>query len=77
MVFQNVQEVRDGIAKYAIKKGLGVNLKKNELNRIRAQCQKNCPWTLFISKESNNDNLIVKTYKPHHNYNIVNNNPML
>ncbi|EEF36864.1 conserved hypothetical protein [Ricinus communis] len=53
IVSLNTQQVRDATARYAILKGLGVVMKKNELRRLRAKCEgsPNCPWTLYMSKE--------------------------
>ncbi|EEF48665.1 conserved hypothetical protein [Ricinus communis] len=53
IVFPNIQQVRDAIAKYATLKGLRVLMKKNEPGRLRAKCARSpsYPWTLFVSKE--------------------------
>lgn len=68
MVFQNVQECRDALAKYAIMKGLQIHYLKNDQVRIRVRCTKKCPWTFLASKDSHNTDFTMKTYVPKHDY---------
>ncbi|KAG6407872.1 hypothetical protein SASPL_130872 [Salvia splendens] len=66
MIFQNVQECRDALAKYAIMKGLQIHYIKNDQVRVRAECMEKCPWKFLASKNSHNNDFVVKTYVPNH-----------
>ena len=66
MGFENVKQVRQAVAKYAIVKGVGLHYYSNDKDRIRVHCLAGCPWTLFVSMERNNDTMMVKTYIPNH-----------
>ncbi|KAK9098350.1 hypothetical protein Syun_025395 [Stephania yunnanensis] len=62
MIFTSMAEARQAVKKYAIKKGLGVKLVKNDKRRLRARCKEGCPWKILISMENNDETLTVKTY---------------
>ncbi|WCJ24295.1 hypothetical protein M5689_006267 [Euphorbia peplus] len=67
MVFYNVEQFRNAVAIYALRKTLGVHFVKNEKERVQAHCVENCPWVLFASNESKKDKTFkVKTYIPQH-----------
>lgn len=76
MIFQNVQECRDALAKYAIMKGLQIRFIKNDQVKIRAECMEKCPWKFLASKNSHNNDFVVKTYVPNHKCYRKNTNPM-
>ncbi|XP_042018886.1 uncharacterized protein LOC121766685 [Salvia splendens] len=76
MIFQNVQECRDALAKYAIMKGLQIHYIKNDQVRVRAECMEKCPWKFLASKNSHNNDFVVKTYVPNHKGYRKNTNPM-
>ncbi|KAH6792134.1 hypothetical protein C2S52_002611 [Perilla frutescens var. hirtella] len=76
MIFQNVQECRDALAKYAIMKGLQIHFIKNDQVRVRAGCMEKCPWKFLASKNGHNNNFTVKTYVPNHKCHRKNTNPM-
>ena len=61
MVFVNVKQVREAIAKYSIMKGLGIHLVKNDNIIIKARCKDGCPWVLLMSKDKIEDTWKVKT----------------
>ncbi|KAG6390665.1 hypothetical protein SASPL_148403 [Salvia splendens] len=76
MIFQNVQECRDALAKYAIMKGLQIHYIKNDQVRVRAECMEKCSWKFLASKNSHNNDFVVKTYVPNHKCYRKNTNPM-
>ncbi|WCJ29037.1 hypothetical protein M5689_010700 [Euphorbia peplus] len=51
MIFKNVQEFRDAVGFYAVKRGAKVNCDPNDSERVRARCngKQGCPWELFAS----------------------------
>ncbi|XP_060212303.1 uncharacterized protein LOC132639941 [Lycium barbarum] len=65
-VFQNVKEFREALTKYALKKGVQLDKKKNDTRRVRVKCKEGCPWMIYASKESRSTNFTVKTYNPRH-----------
>nr|XP_016438220.1 PREDICTED: uncharacterized protein LOC107764190 [Nicotiana tabacum]XP_016438225.1 PREDICTED: uncharacterized protein LOC107764190 [Nicotiana tabacum]XP_016438233.1 PREDICTED: uncharacterized protein LOC107764190 [Nicotiana tabacum]XP_016438243.1 PREDICTED: uncharacterized protein LOC107764190 [Nicotiana tabacum]XP_016438250.1 PREDICTED: uncharacterized protein LOC107764190 [Nicotiana tabacum]XP_016438257.1 PREDICTED: uncharacterized protein LOC107764190 [Nicotiana tabacum]XP_016438265.1 PR len=66
MVFENVQEFREAVTKYAIKKGIQLVKDPNEPHRVRVKCKKGCPWLLYASREGRSTNFTIKTYNPRH-----------
>ncbi|XP_059294789.1 uncharacterized protein LOC132047824 [Lycium ferocissimum] len=42
-VFQNVKEFREALTKYALKKGVQLDKKKNHTRRVRVKCKTGCP----------------------------------
>ncbi|KAK9153010.1 hypothetical protein Sjap_000490 [Stephania japonica] len=71
MIFSSMDEARRAVKKYAIKRGLGIKLVKNDKTRLRAKCKEGCPWKILISMERNDETLIVKTYEHKHECQIV------
>lgn len=65
-VFENINEFRDALTKYALKKGVQLETKKNNQKRVRAICREGCPWMILASREGRSTNFTVKTYNPRH-----------
>ncbi|EEF28832.1 conserved hypothetical protein [Ricinus communis] len=58
------KQVRNAVARYANMKVLDVWLKKNKKDHVRAKCMPKCPWTLYVSRESRDNNITMKIYIP-------------
>lgn len=76
MVFENVNQFRYAVSKYAVMKGLGVKFVKNEAERVRAKCKTGCPWVLFASIEKIDGTFIIKRYEGRHRCTRVDKNRM-
>ncbi|KAF2286773.1 hypothetical protein GH714_030173 [Hevea brasiliensis] len=75
MEFSDAIEFREAITKYSIARGVKIKFTKNEPNRVRAKCQKKCPFHIFASKPYVDDPLVVKTLKSAHRCYRVFKNP--
>ncbi|KAK9142936.1 hypothetical protein Syun_012336 [Stephania yunnanensis] len=66
MVFQDAQQLREAVDKYAITRGIQLVWVKNEPKRLRAKCQPQCPFVLFASGIRNEQGLKIKTLNLKH-----------
>ena len=58
MIFLNINQFRKSIYKYAVAKGIKLNLKLNQPYKVRAKCKAvDCPWVLYASIERKTHNL--------------------
>lgn len=48
--FINVEEFREAVGNYAMKKGRRVRFIKNEPNKLRVVCSKSFDWLVYASK---------------------------
>lgn len=68
-------ELVSAIDRYAIKVGVKLKLVKSEPLRVKAQCQKGCPFVLYASRDGRNPGLKVKTLLMEHKCTRVFKNP--
>ncbi|XP_028758629.1 uncharacterized protein LOC114717580 [Neltuma alba] len=61
MTFGNAEEIKSAINQYAIAEGVNMKLIKSDSSRIKAVCQKDCPFVVYASKEQSRPGLKVKT----------------
>jgi hypothetical protein len=67
MCFRGRKELKDAIAKYALKMKVNIRFPKNDNQRLRAVCSwKGCPWLLHASYNSKTDWFQIVTYNPNH-----------
>jgi hypothetical protein len=66
MVFLSVIDLRTAIQEYIVQQRVGVHYKKNDLQRIRACCEPECPWFLYVAPCSRCKAWTVKKYVGEH-----------
>lgn len=75
MVFESVNQFREAVVYYAVKKEVQTYYQQNENHRVivtysfvKDKGTKKCPWHLYASIENKSGNFIVKNYHPVHIY---------
>lgn len=67
MLFPNGKAFKEAMKEYSIRCGKQIWFKKNDKNRIRAECKdEKCKWTCFASLFDSSDTFMIKTYRPQH-----------
>lgn len=59
MVFDNVEQFKMAIYKYAVMKGVGVKFVKNEGLRVKAICISSHPWSIYASKDNVDTHILL------------------
>ncbi|KAK9003241.1 hypothetical protein V6N11_060805 [Hibiscus sabdariffa] len=75
--FDDNEQFKEAVRKYAFAKGVQLKIVKNEQNRTRLHCMKGCPWTLFASTDKKLRCYIVKTYNHVHKCYMTNKNKLI
>ena len=75
MTFPNATEVRKSITKYCIFKVVALKYVKNERNRIMVKCEDLCPFVLWVLKDNNNLELVVRNLVLDRNHYRIFTNP--
>ena len=75
VTFADKKQLLQALDQYAIKAGVNLHLTKSEPLRVRARCEKGCPFVLFASKDGSNPGLVVKTLNLEHSCSRVFKNP--
>ncbi|KAH7836945.1 hypothetical protein Vadar_007736 [Vaccinium darrowii] len=66
MKFSSTNDFKDAIRQHAIKHQRNVKLVKNDKLRVRAKCQKGCPWEVYAMKMLAEESYQVRTYRAIH-----------
>ncbi|XP_060178268.1 uncharacterized protein LOC132608224 [Lycium barbarum] len=66
MVFEDVNEFRDAVTKYALQRGVQLEKFVNEPKKVRVRCRDRCPWLLYASLDKKTNDFMIKTYNPKH-----------
>lgn len=66
MVFPTVDVLKKAIKEHALKSHRAIRLVKNDRVRIRAKCEKGCPWMLFASVVPRTSSYMIKTMNYEH-----------
>ncbi|KAH7861322.1 hypothetical protein Vadar_024596 [Vaccinium darrowii] len=66
MKFSSTNDFKDAIRQHAIKHQRNVKLAKNDKLRVRAKCQKGCPWEVYARKMLAEESYQVRTYRAIH-----------
>ena len=65
--FANVEQFRDSLQNFAIKRNFDFKFIKNEKHRVTVECAAgDCEWRLHASKEYNRSTFRIKTMHPSH-----------
>ncbi|KAK8593887.1 hypothetical protein V6N12_045960 [Hibiscus sabdariffa] len=75
--FDNNEQFKEAVRKYAFAKGVQLKIVKNEPNRTRFHCMKGCPWTLFASTDKKLRCYTMKTYNHVHKCYRTNKNKLI
>ncbi|KAK8604371.1 hypothetical protein V6N13_099315 [Hibiscus sabdariffa] len=75
--FDDNEQFKEVVRKYAFAKGVQLKIVKNEPNRTRFHCMKGCPWTLFASTDKKRRCYIAKTYNHVHKCYRTNKNKLI
>lgn len=67
----DANEFRKALIKFSVEVGFDYVYKKNELNRVTAECRFKhmapCDWRIHASRDKSNDHFVIRTYKKVHN----------
>jgi len=67
LVFKSSKLFKQAIREYSIKAGKNIYFKKNDSDRVRAECKDpNCKWTCYASVLGDTGTFIIKTLRPEH-----------
>ncbi|KAH7844546.1 hypothetical protein Vadar_029198 [Vaccinium darrowii] len=66
MFFSSTKDFKAAIKHHAIKHQRNVKLVKNDKRRVRAKCQKPCPWEVYAAKVMGESTYQVRTYMGKH-----------
>ncbi|KAH7847383.1 hypothetical protein Vadar_025501 [Vaccinium darrowii] len=70
MKFSSATALKDAVKQHAIKHRRNVKLVKNDKLRVRARCQKGCPWEIYARKVLAEESYQIRTYTGIHNCGI-------
>ncbi|XP_019248524.1 PREDICTED: uncharacterized protein LOC109227781 [Nicotiana attenuata] len=77
LIFENVDEFGEAVAKYAIQKRVQIEKYINEPHRVRVRCMvPKCGWLVAASKDGRSNNFKVKRYNPVHKCYTTNKNKL-
>ncbi|XP_057803630.1 uncharacterized protein LOC131018964 [Salvia miltiorrhiza] len=66
MQFKDVEECKSAVKLWAIMNGYNIRWVKSEFDRVKAICEKECPWKLYASTLTREPTCVIKTYVGEH-----------
>ena len=66
MLFITPKQFKEGITEYAIHGGWEIKFVKNDLQRVKAICQKNCKFVVYLIKVPREKNYQLRTLTLEH-----------
>jgi len=67
MIFESVELLRKAIIEYSLKHRVDIKMPRNEKKRLRAICEKGCPWNLYALDDRRAHGMMIKTFCGEHN----------
>ncbi|XP_059650423.1 uncharacterized protein LOC132296229 [Cornus florida] len=65
--FASAADFRDALRDHVVKAKFDIKFKRNDGDKISAVCKYDCGWRIYASKASNDQCMIIKTFKDEHN----------
>ena len=68
MLFTTPNQFKEVITDYAVHGGWGIRFVTNDLQRVRAVCQENCKFFIYLTKVSRERSYQLRTLTLEHTY---------
>ncbi|XP_066310849.1 uncharacterized protein [Miscanthus floridulus] len=62
IIFESAELLRKAITEYSMKHRVDIKMPRNEKKRLRAICEKGCPWNLYASDDRRVHGMMIKTF---------------
>ena len=77
MVFENIVQFREAVAKYDVVRGVALRLRPNDVHRVKVTYKKEtCDWHLHASVDGNTKDFTLKTLNLMHKCGRTNKNKL-